>query len=226
MPGHFHFICDSLQKDKVTFGEAEARHISGVLRYTIGDEISFTNGKGTSGKASITGISKKSVEAQVLSQKLNERSKSLTLAIGILRQSDRMEWLVEKCTEFGVEKIIFISSDNAQKSKVNLDRMNKKAFAAVKQSHGSFLPSIETQKFSDAIALKENKFIAYCTDGTNKLQVVDLPSQANVFIGPEGDFSEREIKLAEEMGAKPLELGTNVLRAETAAILTCGVHYL
>ncbi len=226
VPGHFHFICDRIEEEDIFFGVTEAKHMSGVLRYNVGDEISFTDGKGILGTARLLSLNKKEAQARVIEQKLSKRSNHLTLCIGILRQNDRMEWLVEKCTEFGVEHIIFMQCANSQKGKVNMMRMNKKAFAAVKQSHGSFLPKLEVLSFKEAAQLKGKKYIAFCKEETKKRDLSDLEHRAIVFIGPEGDFTDEEIKMALEKQSVGLDLGSNILRAETAALLVCGVHYL
>ena len=226
MPGHFHFICDRIEEEDVFFGETEAKHMSGVLRYSVGDEVSFTDGKGVIGTARLTSLKKKEAQAKVIEQKLNKRLNHLTLCIGILRQNDRMEWLVEKCTEFGVEHIVFMQCINSQKGKVNMTRLHKKAFSAVKQSHGSFLPKIEVLSFKEAAQLKGNKYIAFCKEETEKRGPNEMEHSAIVYIGPEGDFTDEEIKLAFEQKSVGLDLGSNILRTETAALLVCGVHYL
>ena len=79
MPGHFHFICDRIEEEDVFFGETEAKHMSGVLRYSVGDEVSFTDGKGVIGTARLTSLKKKEAQAKVIEQKLNKRLNHLTL---------------------------------------------------------------------------------------------------------------------------------------------------
>ena len=226
MPGHFHFICDRIEEGDIFFGETEAKHMSGVLRYSVGDEISFTDGKGVLGTARLISLNKKEAQARIVDQKLSRRSNHLTLCIGILRQNDRMEWLVEKCTEFGVEHIVFMQCANSQKGKINMTRMHKKAFSAVKQSHGSFLPKLEVSSFKEAAQLKGNKYIAFCKEQMEKRGPHEMEQSAVVYIGPEGDFTEEEIEIAFEQKSVGLDLGSNILRTETAALLVCGVHYL
>lgn len=226
VPGHFHFICDRIEEGDIFFGETEAKHMSGVLRYSVGDEISFTDGKGIIGTARLTSLKKKEAQARIIDQKLSRRTNHLTLCIGILRQNDRMEWLVEKCTEFGVEHIVFMQCTNSQKGKINMTRMHKKAFAAVKQSHGSFLPKLEVSSFKEAAQLKGHKYIAFCKEQMEKRSLHEMEQSAVVYIGPEGDFTDEEIEMAFEQQSVGLDLGSNILRTETAALLVCGVHYL
>jgi 16S rRNA (uracil1498-N3)-methyltransferase len=226
MPGHFHFIADKVDETTAFFGAVESKHMAGVLRYTVGQDISFTNGQGLMATGSISSIRKNEVEATVHSQILNKRSKNLNLFVGVLRQADRMEWLVEKCTEMGVASITFLQTKNTQKGKVNMDRMQKKVWAAVKQSHGCFMPIIQIQSLADALKIEGEKYIAYCWDHQNKVNPSDMPAVANVFIGPEGDFTQAEADMAMAAGAQPLYLGHNILRTETACLVACGVHYL
>ena len=226
MPGHFHFIADKVDGTTAYFGALESKHMAGVLRYTVGQEISCTDGQGLMATGILSNIAKNAVEATLKSQILNERSKILNLFVGVLRQADRMEWLVEKCTEMGVAGITFLQTKNTQKGKVNMDRMHKKVWAAVKQSHGCFMPKLEIKSLPDALKIEGEKYIAYCWDHENKVNPGNMPSQANVFIGPEGDFTQAEADMAMEAGSRPLYLGNNILRTETACLVACSVHYL
>ena len=226
MPGHFQFVCDRIAGDDVFFGEAESKHMLGVLRYTVGDRISFTDGNGLQGQCRLLTIGKTEVVGNIERRETHQRIKHLTLCIGILRQNDRMEWFVEKGTELGVERIVFINCAHSQKPKVKMDRFHKKALSALKQSHGCFLPQIEMLDFADALDIEGNKYIAFCNEAEDKELLNSISSEAVVYIGPEGDFSQAEIDMAMAKGAKPLELGKNILRTETAALLVCGVHYL
>jgi 16S rRNA (uracil1498-N3)-methyltransferase len=145
---------------------------------------------------------------------------SFTMAIGILKSSDRMEWIVEKCTEIGVGKLIFFKSQNSERTKVNIDKLRKTAIAALKQSHGSWLPVIEESTFEKVIQLNsEHKYLAFCDEAMISNKPIPFEKDSIVFIGPEGDFTLSEVEQAIENGIKVIGLGKQILRSETAALV-------
>jgi 16S rRNA (uracil1498-N3)-methyltransferase len=221
MPGHFTFYCNKIQENTAYFDETESKHAIQVLRYGVGDILEFTDGCGTLYKGAISAVSKHGFEVNITERFNAEKPMSLRLYTAILKSGDRMEWAVEKCTELGVSSLVFFSADNGERWKVNLPRMQKVALSAMKQSHGVWLPEIRMASWGEI--LKETKgeptqsFIAYCGDLKKQpISTVQLP--ANILIGPEGDFSKKEMESALDAGIQPLDLGHRILRTETAMV--------
>ena len=219
MPGHFTFYCNLTEGDVAHFDETEAKHALQVLRYGIGDEIFFTDGTGCRFRGVIIQGNKQGFQARIEERMIVPKPVELQVCVAILKSGDRMEWAVEKCTELGVSGVIFFQSDNGERGKVNLARMHKVAIAAMKQSHGSWLPEIIQSSFAQALgaATVGKKYIAYCGEA-EKVGVSEIELPACIFIGPEGDFSPKELKLAMDAGCVPLDLGIQILRTETAMV--------
>ena len=219
MPGHFTFYCNHISGEIAQFDDTEAKHVLQVLRYAVGDEIYFTDGKGHRFRGVISQGNKQGFQAQIVHREEIAKPAELNVCVAILKSGDRMEWAVEKCTELGVSSVVFFPSDNGERGKVNLLRMQKVAISAMKQSHGAWLPVIEQCSLVEAIARNQqvNNYIAYCGDA-NKVGVSEICLPASIFIGPEGDFSLRELTVAQEAGCSPIDLGTQILRTETAMV--------
>ena len=219
MPGHFTFYSDKIENNFAYFSEQETKHAILVLRFQLGDSIEFTTGNGIYYTGKIVEIQKKSFLASVDSYKeLPQRN--FVMAVGILKSSDRMEWLVEKCSEIGVKQLIFLKSQNGERSKINLDKLKKTAVAAMKQSHSAWLMDIQEDNFESALNTNQvNKYIAYCNSDIVQSLPLKFGNDSIVFIGPEGDFALGEIELAKSYGFQVIGLGSQILRTETAAIV-------
>ena len=219
MPGHFTFYSDKIENNFAYFSEQETKHAILVLRFQLGDSIEFTTGNGIYYTGKIVEIQKKSFLASVDSYKeLPQRN--FVMAVGILKSSDRMEWLVEKCSEIGVKQLIFLKSQNGERSKINLDKLKKTAVAAMKQSHSAWLMDIQEGNFESALNTNQvNKYIAYCNSDIVQSLPLKFGNDSIVFIGPEGDFTLGEIESAKSHGFQVIGLGSQILRTETAAIV-------
>lgn len=204
--------------------EAESYHCAQVLKQKVGDIIGILNGEGDTSTARITDIEKKKVSFQILETKHAEPV-AIKLYFGILKTSERMEWLVEKATEIGVSEIIPFISDQAERSKINLEKLQKVAIAAVKQSGNSWLPRISAplalKKIISSEKIISQKYITLLAEKEEYISHKNLNShisEIHLLIGPEGDFSKTEIDLALKNDWKPISLSSHVLRSETAAI--------
>jgi 16S rRNA (uracil1498-N3)-methyltransferase len=219
MPGHFTFYSDKIENNIACFSEQETKHAFLVLRLHIGDSIEFTIGNGIYYTGKIVEIQKKSFRASVVSFKELPQG-NFVLAVGILKSSDRMEWLVEKCSEIGVKQLVFLKSQNGERSKINLEKLKKTAIAAMKQSHSAWLMDIQEDNFENALHTNQaNKYIAYCNSDIAQSLPLQFGDNSIVFIGPEGDFTLGEIDLAKSHGFQVIGLGSQILRTETAAIV-------
>jgi 16S rRNA (uracil1498-N3)-methyltransferase len=132
-----------------------------------------------------------------------------------------MEWLVEKLTEIGVDRIVPILCEHSERKVLKLDRLYKIAISAMKQSGQVFLPHIEPlTPFIQVVEKHSNGFIAHCESDNEKHQWAkqNLANDLTLLIGPEGDFSPKEVNLAHLNGYNTISLGNSILRTETAAI--------
>ncbi|HTA63246.1 MAG TPA: 16S rRNA (uracil(1498)-N(3))-methyltransferase [Bacteroidia bacterium] len=209
----------------------ESKHCVKVLRHKNGDVIHLIDGKGNFYEAEITDANPQKCIAQIIRKKPPREPKPyrLHLAISPTKNADRIEWMLEKCTEFGVDEFSFIICKRTEKTGVKTERLKKIAESAIKQSMQAMLPVInEAQTFKDFIARHTNtssKYIAHCID-EDKTELKDavLKVKPLILIGPEGDFTEEEIKLAIEHKFQPLSLGKNRLRTETAGLYAAAAY--
>ena len=219
MPGHFTFYSETIVDNFAVFSESESKHISQVLRYQVGDEIEFTDGKGKMFYGNIDSIENRVVKVRV-ENKVEFSVPKTTIAVGILKNSDRMEWLVEKATELGVHSIFWMTTDNTERSKLNIDKHKKTAISAMKQSHSTWLPIIQMVSFKSIIESNSynTKLISHCQGELDELKSGNFSGNTLVLIGPEGDFSSQEVTIAVNLGFNPIGLGTRILRTETAVL--------
>lgn len=223
----------------------EAEHAIKVLRLQEGDTILVTDGKGTLTEAVISTKSNKALSfvPQTVAKAKKAWNGEICLAVAPTKNGDRIEWLVEKATEIGVDRIVFLDCQFSERRKINLQRLERVAIAAMKQSHKSFLPKLEEMtSFKSFIknyaALQKASspipwygYIAHCYDEIPEMEqpvakpflgklLAEQPHGANsiVLIGPEGDFSVNEVRDAITNGLIPISLGTQRLRTETAAL--------
>ncbi len=204
----------------------ESNHASKVLRLAEGDLISLTDGSGNAYKAKLGVMEKGQFNFELMEkfQSINKRH-YIHLAIAPTKNMDRMEWFTEKAVELGVDAITFIESDHSERSRIRLDRLHKKAVSAMKQSKCYIIPKINGLiKFKDFVRIcpQSKKFIAHVNDKNELLRSSTEPGKDYaLLIGPEGDFSKEEIKLAKDFKFKPVSFGKTTLRTETAGVVAC-----
>lgn len=204
--------------------EEESRHIVSSLRYKEGDTLFVTDGKGTVQKCAIVHAHTKRVEVRVLESKNVPKSESFRrMVVSPPKAGERLDWLVEKGVEIGVDEFVFVETRYSERDKLNLERLQKIAIAAMKQSKQVFLPTIKGMvKWRSFLEddSKGVKLMAHLGAGTKPLKDELAPhlEQVTILIGPEGDFSAEEVQQAEAKGYVSVSLGSNVLRTETAVI--------
>ena len=207
----------------------EAMHAMRVLRLKAGDEIFLMDGVGNYYRAQVTIAATHHCYYEILEHLPQEPEWKghLHLAIAPTKMMDRMEWLVEKATEIGVDEISFLNCKFSERKLLKLPRLEKIAISAVKQSHKAWNPVLhEMVSFKDFIRQPREggKFIAHCYDQIPRTYLFDelrkssAPEELTVMIGPEGDFSIDEVKDAVEAGYQSVHLGTSRLRTETAGL--------
>jgi 16S rRNA (uracil1498-N3)-methyltransferase len=210
-----------------SFDKEESKHIIKVLRKKDSDILYVTNGLGYLFKTEITLASDNKCTVKILSFEKSAPSKfHLHLAVAPTKMNDRFEWFLEKATEIGIHEITPIICERSERKVINTERFDKIILAAMKQSNELFLPKLnEAVSFREFIKQKQDglNFIAHCEETNKKTLKSALEPNKNVtlLIGPEGDFTEKEIELALDTNYIPVSLGNTRLRTETAAIVAC-----
>ena len=234
----------------------ESGHCCRVLRHRAGDEIHVIDGLGTMFRCRLADDNPKGAEAEVLEAfpGWGGHPYRLTVACCPTKNNDRFEWFVEKATEIGVDRIVPLIGDRSERKVYKTDRAARIALSATKQSLKSRIPEIaEPLSVKDFIrhsgfdgsghsgldgsghsglAPESLKLIAYCFEGATRRISIQEALRAyggrdvTVLIGPEGDFSPEEARLAIDHGYIPVHLGPSRLRTETAAVLAATAVYL
>ena len=209
------------------FDKEESKHIVKVLRKKDNDILHITNGLGTIFTCEITLASDTKCTVKIISSEKQKATRyNLHLAVAPTKMNERYEWFLEKATEIGIHEITPIICEHSERKIIKTDRFDKLILSAMKQSNQSFLP-----KLNEPIAYKDfvkktfegQKFIAHCEELDKKSLKNELKPNQNIviLIGPEGDFSVKEIQLALENKFIPVSLGETRLRTETAAVVAC-----
>jgi len=205
----------------------ESRHCYKVLRKRPGDNITVIDGKGSFYDAILTQVDPQQSSFTIIKNSVEEkRNFFIHVALAPTKNPDRVEWFAEKATEIGVDEISFIQCDHSERVKLKLDRIERIAISAMKQSMKATLPRInELTDYQDFVVAREedHKFVAY-VDSSNPDHLHALAKPGGrycVLIGPEGDFSREELQLAIDHGYKKVSLGKSRLRTETAALVAC-----
>ncbi len=210
-----------------SFDKDESRHIVKVLRKKIGNELHITNGKGWLFTAELIIASVKHCSVNITSKSLQKkRNYNLHLVVAPTKMNDRYEWFLEKATEIGIETITPIICDHSERKVVKMERFEKIIQSAMKQSLQCYLPKLNTPiAYKDFIKqdVSGQKFIAHCeeTDKKSLKSHLKINDDCTILIGPEGDFSVKEIAQALQANFFPVTLGETRLRTETAAVAAC-----
>lgn len=204
-----------------------SRHCIVVLRRKAGDKIILADGRGGKFQATIMDDHWKKTAVSVDSvEQVPPVGPRLEIAIGFTKNASRMEWFLEKATEIGISGIYPLLSRRSEKEKFRPDRFENILSSAMLQSGQYYLPQLH-QPLSFEQLVRENKttqrFIAHCIrDEKNFLQEEAKPGKDTlILVGPEGDFTPEEISLALHYGYRPVSLGPNRLRTETAGVVAC-----
>ncbi|MHA3787101.1 16S rRNA (uracil(1498)-N(3))-methyltransferase [Flavobacterium hauense] len=221
------FFNPEIQPDTITFtfDKEESRHIVKVLRKKEGDTIHISNGNGHLFTSEIIFASEKKCEVKITGHQFYEPMPySLHLAVAPTKMNDRYEWFLEKATEIGVSEITPIICEHSERTNFKADRFEKIVQSAVKQSLQFYMPKLnEPVPFNTFIKEQHEGqlFIAHCEETEKRLlkNTIEPKTQVTILIGPEGDFSTKEINLALQQNYIPVSLGNTRLRTETAAVV-------
>ncbi|WP_339895408.1 16S rRNA (uracil(1498)-N(3))-methyltransferase [uncultured Algibacter sp.] len=210
-----------------TFEREESKHIVKVLRKNIGDTLHITNGEGWLFTAEISVPNINKCVAKIISKELQpKRGYKLHLAVAPTKMNDRYEWFLEKATEIGIDSITPIICDHSERKLIKPERFGRILQSSMKQSLNCYLPKLNNAiSFQDFINqdFESDLFIAHCeeTDRKSLKQQLNPKTDITILIGPEGDFSVKEITEALKNNFIPVTLGETRLRTETAAIVAC-----
>jgi 16S rRNA (uracil1498-N3)-methyltransferase len=211
------------------FDKEESKHIVKVLRKKDTDILYVTNGLGFLFITKITLASDSKCTVEIVEVIKNDVPKNhLHIAIAPTKMNDRFEWFLEKATEIGIQEISPIICEHSERKQLKTDRFEKIIQSAMKQSNQLFLPKLnEPILFKEFISqdFEGQKLIAHCEDNEKKMlkNILEINQKVTILIGPEGDFSSKEIENAIKNNYIPISLGNTRLRTETAGIVACNL---
>lgn len=221
-------------KDTPILPESDSQHCVRVLRMKEGDTIEIIDGKGCRYTCRLIDAHPKRAHVEIIDCATIPLTwnYNITIAVAPTKHLDRMEWMVEKLTEIGINQIIPLLCRHSERKEIKVERLEKIAISAMKQSLKTTLPIITPMMSFKEVVQKinpEQKYIAYCdTSIPRKLFSNEYIAHKDtiILIGPEGDFSIEEIQLALNNNYQPISLGDNRLRTETAAIVACDTCHI
>lgn len=214
------FFSSELQLDSksVMLSQEESNHCVRVLRSREGAQVEIVNGKGLFAIGTISKTDPKKCLITVNSCEYVDPTSEIHLGLAPTKQFERIEWFLEKAVELGLTKLTFIQCKNSERKKLRMDRLEKTAISAMKQSNRLYLPEIQSLvPVNQFIKQNPNGYIAHCSKA-NKVDLNKIETSRPIIIGPEGDFTWDEINCASELGYTPISLGNHRLRTETAAL--------
>lgn len=232
------FYSQNVQDRHILLDKEESGHLVRVLRHKSGDCINVMDGLGTMYECIIVDDSPSAAVAaiQQAHPQWGAHPYDLTLAVCPTKNSDRFEWFAEKATEMGIDGIVPVIGERSERKVFKTERLQRILVSAAKQSLKAKVPAvcapvsvkefIQASKERDAL-----KLIAWCFENEDKRVSIKDAVKAYegkdiiVMIGPEGDFSPEEAKIAVSAGFQPVTLGSSRLRTETAALVATGVIY-
>jgi 16S rRNA (uracil1498-N3)-methyltransferase len=217
-----------IENDLAYLEAEESWHCCKVLRKKAGDKIAVIDGKGLFAEGILDLVSEKKCKMKLLTKPTlqQKRNYHLHLAIAPTKQIDRIEWMIEKAVEIGLDELSFIQCKNSERVNLKTDRIQKIVESATKQSLQAYLPKVNSLKnFNELVhqAEETQKLIAHCNQG-DKTRIIDMKfknTSTLILIGPEGDFCLDEINDAITKDFIAVSLGENRLRTETAGLYAC-----
>jgi 16S rRNA (uracil1498-N3)-methyltransferase len=223
--------CDPSQKE-IVLDEDTSYHIVQVLRMKPEEKLKLTDGKGNLVEGGILECHKKHCTIQVLNASYHQpATRKVSIGISLIKNSSRFEWFLEKATEIGVTEIIPLICERTIKEKFRFDRMKGICISAMLQSQQTWLPLLHEPIAYDLLFRQEEvtriaqKFIAHCIqEEKHKLpELIDKSLPSIILIGPEGDFSKKEVDLARQLNFIHVSLGETRLRTETAGVVAATI---
>jgi 16S rRNA (uracil1498-N3)-methyltransferase len=222
------FFADSIENGTALLPEEESSHCIRVLRMKAGDEIFFTDGAGNlySGVIEDPHPKKCLVGIREIKPEFGKKKYSLHVAIAPTKNTDRLEWFLEKATEIGIDEITPVICMRSERRELKTERLKKVLLSAMKQSLKAYLPvlneAVEVEKFL-AVPAAADKFICSMHGVSHLSAKVTKGNSCMAVIGPEGDFTEEELAAAQKNNFLSVTLGESRLRTETAGVVACTI---
>ena len=225
------FFSNMINKDVIVLDNFESKHCTKVLRKTVGDPVNVVDGKGNLYKGKIISINNKDcyIKIKEILKDYGKRDYYIHIGISPIKNHDRMEWLIEKSVEIGVDEISFIACERTLRKTLKLDRLYRMAITAMKQTLKAKIPKInDIESFEIFIEQcnDDNRFICHLENNDRKdlfyfKKNIKNNKSSCILIGPEGDFTLDEIISSKERQFNSITLGDSRLRTETAGIVSC-----
>lgn len=214
--------------------ESDSAHCVRVLRRSVGDDVIVVDGRGHRFSCRIVGDHPKHVAVEIVSREEVPPlwDNDITLMVAPTKNNDRMEWLVEKLVEIGINRIVPVRCSRSERKDIKRERLEKIAVAAMKQSLKASLPDItDMMPLDRAVSLfnAPQRFVGYCDDLTPRALLARTyrpHTDVVILIGPEGDFTPDEITSLTAAGFIAVTMGDNRLRTETAALVACDTCHI
>jgi 16S rRNA (uracil1498-N3)-methyltransferase len=223
---HRFYLSEKIENKKIKITDEKLVHQwRNVFRYNVGSEVVLFDGSGLEWSAVIEKMGNREIEVRVASERKaimpkEENKREITLCISLIKK-DNLEWVIEKATELGVSKIVPVISERSEKKGFNIERARKIAVEASEQCGRGDVPVLESSKhLVDSIEEFGKNAIVFDPSGSHfdSLLLTANYNLLSIFIGPEGGWSEKELEIFKQKGAKIYSLGKLILRAETAAV--------
>lgn len=228
------FYCPDIESNPI-LPESDSQHCVRVLRMHEGDALEVVDGLGTRFMCRLIEAHPKRAMVEIVETQRQHQHwpVNITLAVAPTKLNDRMEWLVEKLVEIGINHIVPIRCHHSERKEIKHERLEKIAISAMKQSLKATLPQIDEMmpihEFLKNIDATQ-RFMGYCDDAVERRLMATScrPGlDTAILIGPEGDFTPEEVKLSIDSGFVPVTLGESRLRTETAALVSVtNVHLI
>lgn len=230
----FYVNKDGINDNIITISGNDVSHIKNVLRLVPGEEIDVCDGISTDYTAVIETIGNNTVTSKIIAKRINlNESPVIIYLFQGLPKSDKMDLIIQKCTELGVSKIFpvitnrtVVKINSATDEEKKIERWQRISLEASKQSCRGLVPTVENilgfeKAIRKAAEISDISILAYENEENGKLKELLKNSKArtiSIFIGPEGGFEENEVKAAVNLGIMPVKLGPRILRTETAGL--------
>ncbi len=218
----------SVENNIASLTQEESWHCAKVLRMKAGENIRIIDGNGNFYDGILTTVSEKKSEATIICGPTEQQKRNyyLHLAIAPTKQIDRIEWMVEKAVEIGIDEISFVHCKNSERVVIKHERIVKIVASAIKQSLQAFFPKVNGMIYFNEMITKnisDQKLIAHCSPSEKiNLNSLEFKNKSTIIlIGPEGDFTDEEIAFAKQNNFTAVSLGNTRLRTETAGLYAC-----